>query len=500
VVACDERGGLTFLNRVARQWHAPEARPLQPEAWSSAYDLYLPDGQTPLPKESVPLYRAFQGEQVLDVEIAIVPKGQPLRHVLCSGGPLFDAEGKKLGAVVAMYDITERRQAEQKLRESEAKFLQAQKMEAVGRLAGGVAHDFNNILTAIYGYSEVILTKVPQDHRAYYCASEIRKAAERAAALTQQLLAFSRKQTLRLQVVSLNELIQNLRKMLERLIGEDVELKTALADWLWPVKVDPNRIGQVLMNLAVNARDAMPRGGKLLLETQNLRVGENYVQQHPGTAAGEYVMLAVSDTGTGMDKETQSRLFEPFFTTKELGKGTGLGLATVYGIVKQCGGNIWVYSEPGKGTTFKIYLPRAQEEAVALKATTAGPSIEQVGGKETFLLVEDDEAVRNLMTTVLEEKGYKVLAAGDGEEALHLFGDYSGPVDLLITDMVMPKINGREMAEKMNQKRPGLKVLYMSGYTSNVIAHQNVLDSGVEFIEKPVTVEALLRKIREMLG
>ncbi len=393
---------------------------------------------------------------------------------------------------------------EAEVMETTEKLYQAQKMEAVGRLAGGVAHDFNNVLTAICGYSDLLLTRNPPDQPNHEFARQIRKAADRAAALTNQLLAFSRKQVLQLRILDLNELISDLKKMLIRLVGEDVELKTVAEEGLWPVKADPSKIDQVLVNLVVNARDAMPKGGKILVETRNVQLGDEYVKRHPGIAVpGDFVMVAVSDTGTGMDKATAAHLFEPFFTTKELGKGTGLGLSTAFGIVKQSGGYIWVYSEPGEGTCFKIYLPRAGEEKAPPREAGAPPppvSADHGDRKATILLAEDDAAVSSLVSMVLSEAGYQVLAAADGKEALRLAQDGENRIDLVITDIVMPAMNGRELVEKLLHVRPGIKVIFTSGYTNNAAELREALEPGMVFLEKPVALDTLRKTVCELLA
>ena len=382
-------------------------------------------------------------------------------------------------------------------REKGEQLRQAQKMEAVGKLAGGIAHDFNNLLTAITGYSELTLRRLRAEDPLRRNVEEIKKAGERAASLTRQLLAFSRKQVLQPKVLDLNAVVSDMEKMLRRLIGEDIELRTALAADLGSVKADPGQIEQVLMNLAVNARDAMPQGGNLIIETENVYLNEGYATRHIAVKPGPYVMLAVSDTGEGMSEETQSRIFEPFFTTKEVGKGTGLGLSTVYGIVKQSGGNIWVYSEVGEGTVFKIYLPRVDEAAQEYKP---GPEAqESLDGTEVILLAEDDERVRGLVREVLEGYGYRVLEAEGGSAALSVSERHEGPIHLLLTDVVMPKMSGRELAIRLARVRPEMKVLYMSGYTDESIVHHGVLDAGTPFLQKPFEAEALARKVRELL-
>ena len=379
----------------------------------------------------------------------------------------------------------------------EEQLLQAQKMEAIGLLAGGIAHDFNNLLTVISGYSQLALDRMPADDPVRAYLAQIKSAGDRAAALTRQLLAFSRKQVMEPQVLDLNEVLTGINKMLQRLIREDIELVSVGFPELARVRADPGQIEQVIMNLVVNARDAMPQGGRLTLETANVDLDSDHPGSHPVVPPGHYVMLAVSDTGIGMSAEVKSRIFEPFFTTKEHGKGTGLGLATVYGIVKQSGGFIWVYSEPGKGTAFKIYLPRTEMPGEKLKS--AGEGSHAANGTETILLVEDNEAVRNFVYSALESKGYTLLNAGGGEEAVKLIEGHSNPIHLLLTDVVMPRMSSTEIAAFLLQHYPEAKVIYMSGYTDNAIVHHGVLEAGTHFLQKPFTPEALARKIRKVL-
>jgi two-component system cell cycle sensor histidine kinase/response regulator CckA len=397
-------------------------------------------------------------------------------------------EGRSAELVVAQ-DISERTRLETQLR-------QAHKMEAVGRLAGGVAHDFNNLLTAILGYSNLILEQsevTPSALRAD--VEEIQKAGESAASLTRQLLAFSRKQILQPQILDLNAVVGRIDALLQRLIGEDIELVTHLPGSIDRVHADPGQIEQIIMNLAVNARDAMPQGGKLTIETGNVELDARYAAAHPGASVGRHVMLAVSDTGTGMDDETQSHVFEPFFTTKH-NEGTGLGLATVYGIVKQSGGSIWVYSEVGRGTTFKMYLPHAtQPSAQAIIGVTPPAQ----GGTETILLAEDQPEVRAVTRAILSRRGYTVLVASGGEEALHLVREFQQPIHLLLTDVVMPSMSGRELFTHVHALRPEVRVLYASGYTDNAVVYHGVLEQGVAFIQKPFTPERLLGKVRDVL-
>ena len=409
--------------------------------------------------------------------------------VRASGRVVRDAQGGVDYFNAIVEDITEHRLLEDRLR-------QAQKMEAVGRLAGGVAHDFNNLLTGILGCADLLLETLGPDAPGRDDVAEIRKAAVRAADLTRQLLAFSRQQVLAPQVLDLNALVGNMEKLLKRLIGEHIELRAALAPDLGMVKADPGQLEQVIVNLAVNARDAMPNGGRLTIETRNAELDASYVEEHAPVVAGPYVLLAVTDTGTGMDAETKSHVFEPFFTTKALGQGTGLGLATVYGIVKQSGGHVWVYSERGQGAAFKIYLPRVAETAAAAPRPTAPASLR---GSETILLVEDDEAVRTLTRRLLAARGHTVLLASQGEEALRLAQRHEGRIHLLVTDVVMPGMSGRELADRILALLPGIKVLYLSGYTDDAIVRHGVLEPGVAFLQKPFSAEALARKVREVL-
>jgi PAS domain S-box-containing protein len=399
------------------------------------------------------------------------------------------AEG--LFAIAFVNDISDRKRLEGQL-------LQAQKMEAVGRLAGGVAHDFNNMLTVIAGYNRMILDELSPLDPLRGCAQEVLKAADRAAALTKQLLAFSRRQVMQPCVMNVNTAVMHTETMLRRLIGEDVELVLSLPEDVGNIKADPNHIEQAIVNLALNARDAMPKGGRITVETANVHLDENYARTHMGVKPGEFVMVAVSDTGHGMDAETRRRLFEPFFTTKEKGKGTGLGLATVYGAIKQLGGDIWVYSEPGQGTSFKLYFPRVTETATLPAASPVEQ--DRAPSTETILVVEDEQTVRDLTVRILRKLGHTVLAAAHGVEAIEIAKSYSGPIALLLTDVVMPNMSGRQVAEELLKLRPELKVLYLSGYTDHTVVHHGVLEDGVEFLPKPFSREALARKIRDVLG
>ncbi len=480
IVTLDLDGRVVAWNPAAERmfgWSAVEAlnqvMPVVPEAERTAF-----------------LDQIRNGEPLLGVDKRRLRKdGSPIEVTLWTA-PLRDPAGELSGVMGIYADVTQSKQLEEQ-------FRQAQKMEAVGRLAGGIAHDFNNILTVITGYGEMVAEKVGDDPLMSEEMQEILKAADHATILTSQLLIFSRRHVVSRESLDLNSVVAKLERMLRRIIGEDVELVTVAGAALARVRVDAAQVEQVVMNLAINARDAMPEGGRLTIETANVELDAAYGRGHIGVKEGQYVMLAVSDTGKGIPPEVRSRLFEPFFTTKERGKGTGLGLSTVYGIVKQSAGEIWVYSELGKGTTFKIYLPRvAEDEPLPARAAEPFP-VER--GEETLLLAEDEPGVRALARDVLRQHGYQVLEALDVNDALRICREHPEPIDLLLTDVVMPVMSGRELAERVAEIRPEIKVLYMSGYTDNIVVSHGVTSIDKEFLQKPFTPRSLARKVRESL-
>ena len=434
------------------------------------------------------------GLPVVNQPARIRRKSGEIRHILASL-EVIEVRGDRMGLVIAA-DITDREEAEQAHAGLQAQLLQAQKMESVGRLAGGVAHDFNNILTVQRGYCEILKKGLKEDDPISKGLAQIDRCAERAASLTRQLLAFSRRQTLQPKVIEMNVLVRDLDRMLRRLIGEDVELSTVLSRTPTMVMADPGQIEQVIINLAVNARDAMPNGGTLTIEVARVELDETYAASHVEVIPGRYVMLAVSDTGTGMDADTQRRLFEPFFTTKGEGKGTGLGLSTVYGIIRQSGGSIWVYSELGKGSTFKVYLPRIEAEAAGAAETEP---VTVRGGGEVVLVVEDEAPLRDLAKLVIENLGYRVVATANGGEALILVEEQGLKPDLVLTDVVMPGMNGRALVDRLRRTLPELKVVFMSGYTDDAVVQHGVLDSTLAFLQKPFTVSALAARLRSAL-
>jgi PAS domain S-box-containing protein len=429
-----------------------------------------------------------RGETISKFETRHLRKGGRPIDVSMTISPVKDVSGEVVGAAAIARDISDRKLLEKQLRQS-------QKMEAIGQLAGGIAHDFNNLLSVINGYCDLLEQELQGNGTAGRNCEQIKKAGERAAGLTRQLLAFSRQQMLEPKVLDLNSVILDLEKMLRRIIGEDVEFRTSLASSLGLVKADRSQIEQVVMNLVVNARDAMPNGGRLVLETANIVADEKFTRRHGISEAGDYIRLSIIDNGTGIDAETQTRIFEPFFTTKEMGKGTGLGLSTVYGVVTQSGGHIEVQSQVGHGTTFHVYLPSIQKSALVEKSTVC--SERDLRGDETILLVEDEEALRQLTRDILASRGYKVLEAGSPERALQIAKEHAGPIHLLVTDVVMPKMNGCMLAQRVQSSRPEIKVIYVSGYVG--FKQSEVLDAEAIVISKPFKSELLLSKLREAL-
>jgi two-component system cell cycle sensor histidine kinase/response regulator CckA len=437
--------------------------------------------------------------RVMSLEFRAPHADGSIRRLEVTGTNLL-ADPAVQGLVGNIRDITERKQAEEALRRTEEQLRQARKMEAIGSLAGGVAHDFNNLLSVILSYATMLVGDLSEGDPMREDLEEIRAAGERAAALTRQLLAFSRQQILSPKTLSLNEVVSGMEKMLRRLLGDHIEFSISAAPSLAKVTVDPGQIEQVIMNLAVNARDAMARGGKLIFETANVDLLDRALAEELGVTLGPYVVFTISDTGVGMDEATKRRMFEPFFTTKERGKGTGLGLATVFGIVKQSGGGIEVQSEPGVGTVFKVYLPRVELASPVEWRPSQAPPRGAVRGTETILLVEDEERVRSLVRTILRRNGYQVLEAQSGGDALLICEQYIATIDLLLTDVVMPRMSGRQLAERLRTVRPAMKVLFMSGYTDTAIVNRGVLDPGLAFLQKPITPETLTQKIREVLS
>jgi len=477
----DRNMNILHVNEVMRRWY----RDTLPLEGKKCYQAYHGRNQ---PCSPCPSRRCLQTGKT---ERDIVPglPGSEAEWLELFSYPHRDENGRIDMVVEFVRDITRQRSLERQL-------VEAQKMEAIGRLAGGVAHDFNNLLSVIIGRCDMLLDKLPQGGQERAEVKEILAAGQRAETLTRQLLAFSRRQVLEPAVLDINQVVEELQKLLQRLIGEDIELTFIPAPGLGRTYLDRGQFEQVLMNLVVNSRDAMPRGGKLTIETENVELDQEYAARHNEVEPGSYVMLSVSDDGTGMDEKTRERIFEPFFTTKEMGRGTGLGLSTVYGIVKQSGGHIWVYSEPGRGTTFKIYFKRT-DRPVPIPARTV-PRASRGSGQD-ILVVEDNRAVREFLEKALSSLGYRPLAAPNGERARELAAAHSGDIALLITDVVLTGMDGRQLAEKLQAERPGLKVLYISGYTTNAIVQHGVLEEGLNFLAKPFTLDALAAKIGQIM-
>ncbi len=497
ICVLDVQGNYTYVSPSYREvlGYTPELL-----LGESSFSLIHPDDRE---RAEVTTVRSFADKKPYRLELRARHQHGEWKVFETLGNWIYDSQGRPQHGILVSRDITKRKQAEATLRESEEKLRlseeqlrMSQKLEAVGQLAGGVAHDFNNLLTVITGYSDLVLARLDESDSNRTKIEEIKRAALRASSLTRQLLAFSRKQVLQPKLFNLNDLVADMSKMLQRLIGENIEMTTCCGSEA-TINADPGQIEQVLMNLVVNARDAMANGGRVTVETSRVEIDEDYASTHLNVPPGPYVMLAVSDTGSGMDAETRKHIFEPFFTTKELGKGTGLGLSTVYGIVKQSGGNIWVYSEPGHGTVFKVYLPSAIQTDVETNAAAKADVIPR--GTETILIVEDEPQIRQLASECFTHCGYNVLSTADGLEALQLIERLQEPIDLILSDVVMPKVSGRELAERVSILRPSTKVLFMSGYTNDAVVNHGILDGATWFIQKPFALDALARLVREVL-
>ena len=497
LAVANRQGELLLLNGSAQRLLGPGALEAQPAEWGERCGIFQEDAVTPFPPQETPLLRAMSGELTSSVPMFVKnARVQEGAHVLVSSSLLRDETGQVSGGIALLRDITESKRAQEALRKTEEQLRQSQKMDAIGRLAGGIAHDFNNILSVIISLSDVAQDGVTPGEPLAEDLKEINKAGQRAAALTKQLLMFSRHQLFEPTTVDLDGLLASMDKMLQRLIGADVELVTLRSGQLGRVRADPGSLEQVIMNLVVNARDAMPRGGRLTIETADVMVTDDFAAHHVGMDVGPHVMLAVSDTGVGMDKATQDRVFEPFFTTKEKGKGTGLGLSTVFGIVRQARGSVWLYSEPGRGTTFKVYLPRIDGTAVAL---TPPAVLENLHGSETILLVEDDDQVRSVAAAILRRHGYRIIDARNAGEALLHAEAHDGFIHLLLTDVVMPQMSGPELARRLGRSRPAMRIICMSGYTDDSVVRHGVLESHVDYLQKPLTPGSLAAKVRSVL-
>ena len=499
VIVAGKDNRFLVYNPAAQRMFGPQMPDIPATDWAQEYVFSRAGTSTIMSSEEMPLARAMKGYDVDDMELLVqMPTTAESFWITVNARPLRDHRGRVCGGVLVCRDLTERKLAEEALYESEKQLRQAQKMEAVGRLAGGVAHDFNNLLTVIAGYSNLLFydPKCNDEQRDH--AEQIQQAAERAAALTGQLLTFSRKQVVRNRAVHLNTTIEGIGNMLRRLAGEDVELVYRLNPELGAVIADPGQIEQVIMNLAINARDSMPGGGKLIFETRNAVVDSSRLAHNPEIEPGAYALLTVTDSGCGMSAETQAQIFEPFFTTKEKGKGTGLGLSIVYGIVQQSGGYITVTSREGHGSTFAIYIPLSTEEVVVLEPEITVAAF--TGGTETILLVEDEAAVRLLVRNVLAQHGYRVLEASCGAEALSICESYQGPVHLVLTDVVMPGLKGPELVDRLRRRIPNSRVLYISGYTDNAIEYFRHAEHNNAFLAKPFSLDEVLKKVREVLN
>jgi len=498
VVACDAAGVLTLVNPAIRRLYGGSHEAITVDQWAERSDLYRPDGTTHMAKEEQPLLRAFRGEQVRNVELVIVPEAGPRRTILASGRPLFDQQGHKTGAVVVAHEITELREAEARVQQKDEQLRQSEKLRAIGELAGGVAHEFNNLLQAIQGYTQYAMRRLSPDEEGHQDLQQVMAAADRAAALTHQLLAFGRCQAIQRKSVRLNQVVGDLAKMVRPLIGEHIQLRISLDSTAGSVLADPGALQQALLNLCVNARDAMPSGGRLLIRTEGRALDAGVCGAEPHAKTRPHAVVTVSDTGCGMPPDVLEHVFEPFFTTKEVGKGTGLGLATVYGIVKQHEGLIRVRSEPGKGSTFEILLPAVEEARVTDDAGQWPAS--PLNGTEVILVVEDEPLVRGLAQRILEDGGYRVLTAADGLEAVEVFERHQDTIDLVLTDLVMPNLSGQAVCEWVTTRKPGVKVLFCSGHHPATTNGGAAGDRAVPLmVRKPFDAATLLRTVRAVL-
>ncbi|MET0793104.1 MAG: response regulator [Polyangiaceae bacterium] len=487
IIAVDRDGTCLLFNEQAEKILGRGPRDVTPHSWARDYGVFAGDRKQPLAPQDNPLLRAMNGERIPEVETFVRNERVRGSIVAIAGTPLDGGHHDVSGGVAVLRDVTQQRDLEAQLRQS-------QKMDAIGRLAGGVAHDFNNLLVVIQSYAELIREDQPPDSPTRDDLDEVLAATRRASALTKQLLAFSRSEPVQPVDLQLSEVVSGIEKMLRRIIGEDIELFIELSPAAGVVRADSGQLDQVILNLVVNARDAMPDGGQLTIATQNVTLDAEYVDAHPSLDPGEFVMLAVTDTGTGMDAETQRRIFEPFFTTKEVGKGTGLGLATVYGIVQQSGGQIRVYSEIGRGTAFKLYFPRLDEASRTVAARAASTSNAAIGG--TVLVVEDDSAVRQVASRILRSQGYNVLEARRPTEARAVCDQHGADIHLLLTDVIMPEYTGPQLARELTARYPAMRVIYMSGYPGGAAARAGALEGGALYIEKPFSPKALVDKVR----
>lgn len=492
VVACDETGRLILFNRSTRQFHGVDDAPVPPEQWAERYSIYRADGQTLMDKSEIPLYRALQGETIRNVEMVIARKGKPRRVLMASGSPMYDKQRRKLGAVVLMRNVTGQIEIEKQLQ-------QAQKMEAVGQLTGGLAHDFNNLLTIVIGNLQLLEQDLASDPKRSRQVNAALEAANRGAKLTRQLLAFSRRQVLEPEIVNLRKHLVELEQLLKRTLGDAIDIHTSIASGTYAINVDSNLLESALLNLAINARDAMNGQGRLTIDAQNVTLDREYAARNQGLKPGDYVSISVSDTGAGMSREVLDRAFEPFFSTKGPGKGTGLGLSMVYAFARQSQGQVKISSEPGRGTRVEIYLPRATAEEIQEEARVTGRYQAIPSGTERVLVVEDNAGVRQIAVKLLQSLGYQTVEAADGWQACEILS-CDRDIDLLFTDIVMPGgMNGAELAQKAQALRPSLKVLFTSGYTENTFVQDDQVKPCGALLTKPYQKQELALKVRQVL-